>query len=722
MLPLKSVPAVIGWLWTWRLRSEAVEAADFAGLETASLGSAFLSTSQLVNEGSLDADEETRALLGAPVLTDITDIPPLQAEFEFPGPQSTSLVLEPGDLPSVDGVQFKETPPVPAPHIGKDRRRGLRPPLSTLILFLVCLGLFTTRAFKVRAGRKTTAVFSLQQQPQKPQQQQRGGEAGSRERQQLDEQEKLLPLATHLAETVGIDESLAVLCDFRSSVQRAKQVQRSRLGESAVSLESPEIPMKQALDKGVSALSRLYEVARQRGLSLAEKTRRINGFSVFSQEELQAVGGYLGSAFAGMLEFHLDSLRSSLDAFGREVEMMENDLKRLRRFEGTQDRRLLAALVADVEFIRAANEAVEKLNRFAMDLKSAVATALVSHFRREQTCMHRKCRDLLEEQRVLCRVERRRQLSMSDGGTAALEKLDALDEELCRAGQILEIYRDKIEQIERGDDILSANALRQQANAVGQGLNALLEAVDSRRTEISGVAGAQEAAEHEEVQRVLHSLTTRASQEAATLADVVKSMQHEVKMRQTVAPPFLWMRRNHGRKDTETNSLINPSVEAMLTDWLQQVADNAEVVASQAASAAAGTGEANSGSGASEALLDANRACMVAEALRQEAELLGLRAQLIASLEFDMQVSDILAQRAAAATGAATEEEEEQQHWRVLVSPQESLQVRGLLEQMKEAKEEALTERGLRALAVAAATMKVASFGLISIVHGHEKQ
>ncbi|CDJ51743.1 hypothetical protein, conserved [Eimeria brunetti] len=728
MLPSISVSAAAGWLLTWGLLGRAVEAAisaasRFHGAETDSLGLTFISADQFFNEGSLEGEEGRRGYRPSPPLADKGSIAFLHANIVFPSEEGLSLALEPGDLHESDDVQTDETNVEPAPYGGKDKRWDLRTTLSTIVLFLVvCLGLLTTRSLKARAGRKAAATAYLQQLYQQQEPQGRVSELGLSERHQLEELERLHPLAAHLAGTVGTDESVAALWEFRGSIQKAKQVQRNPFRGSQIFSGSPEVVMKEALDEGVSSLSRLYEVARERGILLAQKIRRINDFPAFSEEELQVMGGYLGSPLAGLLEFQLNHLGSSLYAFIDKVEDMENELKQIKGFDVAHGRGLLATVAADVEFIRAAYEALEKMHRHAVGLKSAAVTALLSHFRMEQACVHRKCRDLLEQQRVLCKVERQRQLSLSDADDAALKKLDAVEEELARARQLLQTHREKIDQLRGEKDSLAAEAARQEANAVGQDLQALLETVGSSLVEITGGASPQDASQHEEVQRVLHKLTSRASREAATVADLVGSMQNEAKLQTSVAPPFMWMRQNQGHKSNENNTFFNPSVKTLATTWLQQVSENAELVAIQAANAATGTLEESNGSRASESLFAAARATMLAETLTQEAELLGLREQLLSSMEFEMHVSDILAQRAAAAAGVSAWVEDEQQHWRVSLSPQEILQVQALLEHINMAKEEAWSQRSLSALAVAAAAMKEASFKLISIVQGSKKQ
>lgn len=718
-----SVPAVVGWLWTAGLLNENVEATMsgapfYPEIETDSLGFAFISADQFFNEGSLEGEEGSRTTIGSPTSISITDITAQQGNLVYHDPDGTSLALQSGDLLTVDGTHSNGSPPTSPPHNGKGGWRGVRASLSTALVFLVvCLGLLTSRSFRMRAGRKNAGIVYAQQKQPK---QERSTVAGSMEVHQLDALQQLQPLATQLAEVVGIDASLAALWDFRSSVQKGKQAQRNILRGSVNTSESSERLVKQALREGVSALSRLYEVARQHSFSLAQKTQKFNDITSFSEAELRAMGGYLGPAFAGLLEFHLESLGSSLATLVKNSEGTEKEVKGLREFKGVEDRRLLAAAIADVEFIRAAHEAAEGLNQLAIALRSKAVTTLLSHFRREQICIQRQCRDMLEEQRALWQVERQRQLSLSSSDSAALEELDAVEEELRKGRQLLQTHREKIEFLAKQKDIPSAQAAGQQANAVGQDLKALLQVVASRIAAISGPSGTREASQDKEVQFVMHSLTLEASREAATAADIVGSTRKALELQKAVAPPFLWMRQNQGRKSNDANNFINPSVERLVKDWLQKVADNARAVARQAASAAAGTTQKSSESPFFESHLAASKATMLAEALGQEAELLELRAQLITSMKFVMQVSDNLARRAAAAVEAQGEEEEQQQ-WHVVLSPDEILQVQALLDQVQLAKEEAWSQRSLRALAVAAAAMKEASFELTSIIQGREK-
>ncbi|CDJ61240.1 hypothetical protein, conserved [Eimeria maxima] len=731
MLSLISVPAVPRWLWMLGLLCEHVAAANsavssFPGNETESLGFAFITADQLFTEGSLEGEEGSRAFQATPASEDTTgSMSPRspRVNIVFPRTEGTNPALQGGGVPKADGIQPYGTPPSPAHHNAKEGRRSLRAPLSAAVVFLVvCLGLLASRTFKLRAGRKPLVYPHVQQPQQKPQQQERGGEAGPSRGEQLHELQKLQSLATYLAETVGTDSSLAALQQFRSSVQRASEAQPSIVTDSGSTTEPSESSMKEVLDQSVSALSQLYEAARQHGVSLAQKIQRSNDSFVFSEEELQAMGGYFGSALAALLGFHLESLEFSVDFLVKNAEAAEKELRELGDYKEGQGRHLLATVVADVELIRAAHEAVEMLDEFAGNLKSRTFTVLLSHIQKEQRCIHRECRDLLDEQRVRCKVENQRQLSLSPVDTSALEKLNAVEGELRKAKQMLQVHREKIGELRMKKDILPAAAASQEAKTVGRDLKALLEQAASSLSEIAGTAGAEWAAQDKEVQRVMHSLTSRASQEAATVADIVGSMQKEVQLQKPITPPFAWMRQNRGRESPEANTFINPSVETLLPTWLQQVAENAQAVANQAADAAAEVGRGGIGSTASESLHAASRATMLAEALSQEADLLGLRAQLLASLKFEMQASDILARRAAAAAGATAETEEFQHHWRVSLPPHQIQHVQELLDKIKLAKEETWSVGSLRALATAAAAMISASFELISIVHGNEKQ
>ncbi|CDI74138.1 hypothetical protein, conserved [Eimeria praecox] len=618
---------------------------------------------------------------------------------------SISASAVPAAFSPTETIHETAAPPPPSPQKNNDKKRCAPPVLgAAAMVFVACLALLTFRPVGALKGRKTEAS-----PPREQQQLVRTSDDRALLR-QLKELEKLQPLAAWLAGIVDSGESLSALQNFRKCVEGAKQVQEEASSGSLKSWGLPASVMKEALDRGVSELSHLLELTRQHGLSLAQKTLAVSVHSTLSEHEVNAVG-QIDIAISASLAFHLENIDIACRAFKRRAAQAEEELQRLPAFNGLEDRQLLRAVASQVEFIKAAHETVEVGKRCVSGLSSTANAVMLSRVVRDQLRIFRECRDLLQEQRALCRGEIERQQSFREDNRDVLRRLEAIESMLDRGDRLLPIYWAKIEQLQRSTDILCAQGAVQQVVGVGNDLQAIVEAVESSIHAIPGVAGAAEASENSGVQRTLKALASRATEEAAAASKRVADILKEVQLGELFSSSVGETQVQEQNEGSATQTVINPAMLKLVAESLEQLEYNSKRNSRQFMIAAAGTPK--------ELAAAVKRATRTTEVLAQEAEMLWLHSQFLHSVEQDMQLSARLARRAAALLGAGASNILGETLATIKLPPLKRKQMEAVLSQMRLAKDTAMSQWTLGDLVVTAATMKDAALDLSLMIEEH---
>lgn len=610
---------------------------------------------------------------------------------------------------------------VKSPHRGwgKDLRQGNVPGISiAAVLFIFCLAVAAVRSLRSPGGSKQQGEHYYQNElhAQLQQEQEReSDDRGSREEfaQQMSQLLQLQSVGALLADSVGTHESRLALQELWKRVERAKQVHELMMSSSNP-WASPESVMRRALDKSMSALTHLYEVARQHGLHLIQATRKIHPVHEFSDRELKVMEGYLGPALLEALVNHLANLNFSCQAFMRKLEETKASLEGLPKLEKLADGMLLEAVSGHLHFIRVAHEAAAIGRESAEEIASNVASVVLSHAVREQMRMYRDCRDVLEERRALCSVGRERHLRHPEEGTAVLQGLDTVDTLLNRAKQLLEQYREGIDRLQNEREILWVGAMRQQAADLGGELKSVLDAAGFRLNSLIGFA-----TEEEDAKDAYMAIAVRASQEAEEASRKVSDIQTEVHARLPLNRLPLGISQVARQKESPRRTHVNQAMLKFLTDSLHQAERNATAASWQAGNAAAAILKGDGGGMPGRTLMAAARnAAAVADGLAGTAELLWLHALLLESLESDLHVSATLAHMGgrvaateAAPTDAATEEPQTSE-----VPSQHKLQVEALQRKVRTTKSLARTHWSARDLALTAGAMKNAAVRIATLV------
>ncbi|CDI74139.1 hypothetical protein, conserved [Eimeria praecox] len=527
--------------------------------------------------------------------------------------------------------------------------------------------------------------------------------------QQLNELLRLQPVVVQLAESVETHEAHLVLQEFWKSVERAKHV-RQLLTDSSNPWGPPESAVKKALNKGLSALSEVYEMARQHGLRLVRETRGVQPVRDFSYQELKIMEGYLGSPLVQALENHMASLRFSCRAFAWKLEETEASIAGMPRVGRLEDGRLLEALAANLKFIHAAHKAATIGRQSAEEVTTSAIAVAIS----QATRVYKDCRDLLQERRALSKAERQRQQSLAqEESVAALQQLDTVDDLLNRGEELLQQYRGGIEEMQKEREIVVADAVRQQAEDVGKELKAVLDVAVSRLECSSAVIN-----DDKKVESVYKALASRATREAADASRRVSDIQMELEAR----PLLGWSSSEIMQVEEENASrkrvLINQSMLNLLTESLEQIEKNAKAAHLQASTAATAISEDNEVGLPGRVLMAAARnAAATADRLVGNAEILWLHAQLLESLECDLRVSVNLARIGAAAAAWPTETATKgKQRWQMELPSQHKVQVEALQKEVHATKSLARSHWTARDLALTAATMKHAAVGIATLI------
>lgn len=593
----------------------------------------------------------------------------------------------------------------PSPPKDNARRRSLPKSVrTTAVLFVATLGLLAFKSMGA-LGLGETEEHHRREQHQHQRAQKRGSKTVL---EQLNELDELHPVAAWLAELVDSDDSRSALLKFRRSVERAKQAQEELSASSLRSRDLPEDLAKEALDSGVAELSTLFELARQHGLSLAQETREVPAPAELSEQELNALGR-MDFNITSSIAFHIENLDFSCRAFKRHAERAEKELKARPAFKGLEDRLLLSAVAADLEFIKAAYDAVEMSKRSTVELASTASIVMMSHVVREQMRTYREYRDTLQERRALWRAEKERQQSLPVEDNAVLKELDAVDIELDKGERLLKMHRSKIEQLQKSRNILPAQEVAQQAVEVGQDLKTLLESVAFRMHSMIGVAKAEELG-NGGAQKAMKAIASRASEEAAAASKRVADILAEVKLAERFLSASSGIVQVNEQGDTMAKTLVNSTLLKLLKDSLQQLGDNATAAASLLFNVAA--------SNSAEIATSVQKTTMATEEISREAEMLWLHAQFLESVELDMQLSARLAQRVAALAGAQSIPGKTSVALKF--SPSRKRQFESLFHRLTQTKATAMSQWSFGDLAATAASMKGAALGLVLMLEGHQ--
>ncbi|CDJ46838.1 hypothetical protein, conserved [Eimeria brunetti] len=620
-------------------------------------------------------------------------------------------------------------PPLPLPQKSKTGTKMLPPIFLAALLFsAACFGLLAASPMGNSGGpgkgpllRNAKEGGQPQQQPalqgQEGQQQQK--ERGAEEKlllQKLDDMQHLNSVVAQLVESLGSgDEDVhAALQDVRQCLEKAKEVQQKVLSGSLGPSESPGSIMQEALDDATPALSRLCESARREGLRLAQQIRKIERPPSLSVRDLEALAD-VDIDTTDSVSYHLGNLMFSYQASMRQAAETCANLKATHTEAGMDYGKLLSSVAANSATLKRALEVARQGRRSTADITAAATTLVLSHSVREQMRIHRQCRDLIEEHRSLCRVERERQQQLPGGDANAFAALDQVDEDLQRGAQLLKKHLCEIEQLRRQPNIKSAQALREQAREVGEELQSLLESVASRIFSISGTA-ASEVAGRAGVQCIMKRIASRASQEAEGAAKKVAEILRAMRERGIPPQSFAEMQ---GQAGLAKNRFTNSEILEELQNSLQLIGRRAQEAHSQALSAAAETKRGSSGSPSrmKKFVNVARKAAMEAEALLGEAEVLWFQSQLLESLEMDIQLSVNVAEGVL-----KTADQNLQQH--ILdgeVDGGEHGPLATVLKQVEALKSAAKVQTDLQGLSSAAASLKGAVMQLVTLAQKNQR-
>ncbi|CDI79874.1 hypothetical protein, conserved [Eimeria acervulina] len=712
--------------------------------EAESLGGISGSEGQWTAGSYMDGSINEAALSSEPTLTN--SLPSLLAGPAYSSLDSTSHFISPEELSQSDQPKANEAvAPSPPPQKNKEGRRVLSSStfIAAILLSFACLGLLTASTLAVHGLPRLEELYSSQkkeQQEQQDQQEQTQQDQRTQKQHQqqppqqedertaeekllwkrLDEMQQLSALLTVLTDILGIvdEDTHAAFNDVRNCIENAKQVQQKILEGSLETWESPESVMKSVVDSGASALSRLCEAARRQGLWLAHQVKNIEPPSILSFMALDAVSR-VNSKAANALHNYLGSQVFSYKSSMKQAAKAKAELKLLPALTNMGGSEIMAAIAANAEFLKMAFEVARAGRRSTVELADAATLWLVSHSVRQQVCMYRECRDLLKEQKVLCRLERQRQESLPQGDIATLETLDLIDKELKRGEQLLKAHREEIEQLHKKKDITSAEVAKEQAKEVGEELKALLATVASHMGSIPSIA--TDACENPEVRRLMEAVATRASKDAGAAAKKTKDILSMFQSRAIPTQSLMEIERMADHQEPVQDRLTNPSILQELEKSLEAARDRARLAYNDALAASARTKQYTGGdfNRMKKLVNDAQKAAMEAERILGDAETLWFQWQLVESMELDVQVSARMSQRAA----AAAERNQQQQEGDSEVSFARKKQFESLLKQVNALTSAVRAQSDVKALASTAAALKGAAMQLVVMVQdGHHSR
>ena len=533
-------------------------------------------------------------------------------------------------------IQSNVAPERPSPQRSNvSRRRPLHTFGAAAILFIACLGLLAGKYMGAFGDKKK------EEQPQ-PEQQQQATNYGDLTK-QLNDLEDMHPLAVWLTKVTNSRESRSALLNFCKSMEQAKQVQGEVSAGSWDSVNSPpEAVMQEALENGISELSRLVEAAREHGLFLVQRALTTPSPAQQWKQGLNTLSG-VDLPAAASLAFYFERLDFSCTAFKRHAEKVEEELQSLPVFKGAEDAQVLRAVAAEVELAKTAYEVVDMGWRSTMGLESTAKSLVMSRFAWKQMRIYRECRDCLQERLALCSAERERQKSLPQEDTAALEELDAVQNELETGRRLLDAFKAEIEQLQKRRDIESAQPAIQLTEELGQEIKTLLEEASIHMRSIGDIANAEEAL-NGGMRTRMKAAASRASEEAAVVGRRVADILMEADLGAQLLYDTSEMTQADAPGSSVSKAVLDPSLLKKVTESLQQLEEDAKTAARDFSTAAVGPAMGSSQAVGMETIITDN--------LARKADELLLQAQLLESAELDLRLSSRLSDRMASLVGA----------------------------------------------------------------------
>ncbi|CDJ32380.1 uncharacterized protein EMH_0012290 [Eimeria mitis] len=517
------------------------------GVETRSMVWSTIADDNWLNEGFPEAQPGigSGAALSAPP---VKDIRPLRADGVFRISEEPNGALHTGNQIKTEGV---DTPFPAAPPAGNQAREPVirlsRSTAALLLLFMVGLpvlnflgpSIFLKKSPDVRPERFDEQLRQGEGERKIPQQREEEDAEPPRQQpqraldldtckvglQQLDDMQKLQPLTAHLAKMVGTGEALSAMHDFGQKVKRGNHIRQTLLAGSIEPGVAPGTLVSGAVSDGLLALSRLYEVAREHGLSLAQKVRSINPPPVLSEEELNATRVCLPADLSGLLEFYLRDAHESFLAHMRIVETVEKRLEGLRGIEGANDWHVVATVAAGLEFIKESRNVAEREAKIFEHVKQSADALMQMHHLRRQEEIHRKLADEAEKLRVLNSIDRWRKKKDS-AGEHHLPVHAKVDSQIGEVEQLLERHQEELNKMEKAEDHSSAQSAKQAAEDLVRRLKALLSDVANLTLSMPPI-GEDDAGDHES-KVLMEALSLRAKLAAEKALERVKGIQKEL--------------------------------------------------------------------------------------------------------------------------------------------------------------------------------------------------
>ncbi|CDJ46835.1 hypothetical protein, conserved [Eimeria brunetti] len=651
------------------------------------------------------ADPEVETVATRTLLFDssLAEVPPGLVNVDTPIPASPNNPADSINFIHTEATHDNAAPASLSLQNSREKRRGLSPALGSAALIAVaCFGLLISHFLKP-AGEKKVAEDPHRQQKNEVQ----AIDTHSLF-EQLRELQELQPVAASLAELVNSRESNFVLRNFHKTLERATYIEQEASAGRLSHWSSPEAELKTVLENGISDIYRLFELARLSGLSM-EQELQVTPAPPGLPEEQRRVLSQTDFAVTASLALHMRDLDFSCKSYKWHAERAGNGLQTLPNFTGLEDKMLLGVVNSHVEFIKSAHEAVEVGMRAAERLASTADSVMLSKDIRKHMRIYRELRDNLRERRALCDLERWRQASLPPGGTAVLDEQEEIEQLLDKGDGLLQLYAKEIELMQRRRDTLSsAEVTVHQAAAVGDELKGLLDTVSARMRSVETIAEAERIRE----QKAIKAKASRASEDAAAaskrMTDILTQIESG-KLSLTYSPDAM---KAHEEGGSLTETMVNSEMVKAVTESLHQLKDNAKATTVQLSHVAAELETAGL-----EAV--AEKATAATEELADKAEMLLLHAEVLESIERDMQLSAALAERAAALARAGTKEFQGESVGTPELPSHKRKQVESLLYQVETAKAIARSQWSLVDLAATAASMKGAALGLASMVTVH---
>ncbi|CDJ46839.1 hypothetical protein, conserved [Eimeria brunetti] len=500
---------------------------------------------------------------------------------------------------------------------------------------------------------------------------------------QLQELQLLLPLASQLAQRIDTAEAAAALEEIRQNVARGKRVQQQLLPQHEQQQHEQqqheqqqqqqdsysEVVLQAAIDSSVSALSVLYELTRQRGVSLSEETEQHTAAAAAAAscwediESLRSVDESVSSA----LQSHLESLHSQQQVYIQQAQQAGRSLLLLPPFRGLGDWQQLATAAAAALFIEKMQEAAAAESRAALHLAATVRAVALLHLLRQQTCMYRAYRDILEGRQIICKAKLQQQLSLPEGDrdAAAIQALAAAQQQLQRGERLLHRYSRIVDVMRKKENVKEANATAQQASEVAEKLEMVLDGVSMQLEAIPEAPAAAAAAQSMHVQQIMQKITWRAFEDAAAAKKRAAGIQSRLLEKYGLPDQQEQQQQQQQQQERgKDGDVISPFFRKQLGISLMGIERRATAI-EQAFNAAAGiiqksTSSTSSTSSSSSSssfaagssmgmVLAARGAATDAESLLDEVEMLWLKSQLVEAIEEDISLSLSVAKVAATA-------------------------------------------------------------------------